>query len=39
MDGLKVLGGDRVRVPEKRRLEVDESCKYNVNNSKFSLIS
>lgn len=30
MEGLKALGGDRIRVPERRRFDPDESCKSDV---------
>lgn len=26
MDGLKTLGGDRIRMPERHRLDPEESC-------------
>lgn len=26
MDGLKALGGDRIRMPERRRFDPDDSC-------------
>lgn len=28
MEGLKVLGGDRIKMPERRRLEPEESCEF-----------
>ena len=30
MEGLKAMGGDRIRVPERRRFDPDESCKSDV---------
>lgn len=27
MEGLKTMGGERIRVPERRRFDPDESCK------------
>ncbi|CAF4402846.1 unnamed protein product, partial [Rotaria sp. Silwood2] len=33
IDGLKMIAGDRIRVPERRRLDPDESCSiYNSSN-------
>ncbi|CAF3029659.1 unnamed protein product [Rotaria sp. Silwood2] len=33
MEGLKMIGGDHIRVPERRRLDPDESCSiYNSSN-------
>ena len=26
MEGLKAMGGDRIRVPERRRFDPEESC-------------
>lgn len=34
MDGLKAIGGDRVRVPERRRFDPEESCKFEMFDSK-----
>jgi hypothetical protein len=29
MDGLKIVGGDRIRMPERRRFDPDEACMFN----------
>lgn len=28
MDGLRVVGGDRIRMPERRRFDPDEQCMF-----------
>lgn len=28
MEGLKTMGGDQIRSPERRRFDPDESCKF-----------
>jgi hypothetical protein len=30
MDGLKVMGGDRIKMPERRRFDPDESCMLRI---------
>ena len=28
VDGLKLLGGDKIKIPEKRRFDPEESCMF-----------
>ena len=30
MDGLRIVGGDRIRMPERRRFDPEESCMYSL---------
>lgn len=28
MDGLRIVGGERIRMPERRRFDPEESCRF-----------
>lgn len=30
VEGLKAVGGDKVKAPERRRVDIDDSCKFIV---------
>jgi hypothetical protein len=32
IDGLRALGGERIRVPERRRFDPDDSCMFLIEN-------
>jgi hypothetical protein len=32
IDGLRTLGGERIRVPERRRFDPDDSCMFSIEN-------
>jgi hypothetical protein len=31
LDGLRMLGGDRIRLPERRRFDPDEPCMFRID--------